>query len=102
MAFDLGDIDRRSKMRVANILTCLKWEKVGQQKYQGQRQVVWKPTTPPPGVEEVLEAESNSGQGISRPTIPTTPNCNNISENVFALKKEQENKVISIKECTSK
>ena len=89
-------------MRVANILTSLSWEKVGQQKYQGQRQVVWKPTIPPPGVEEVLQAKSKSRQGLSRPTIPSIPNSNTISENVFALKKEQENKVISIKECTSK
>ena len=37
MAFDLGDIDRRSQMRVANILTCLKWEKLGQQKHQGNK-----------------------------------------------------------------
>ncbi|MGK7896683.1 MAG: hypothetical protein AB4372_24460 [Xenococcus sp. (in: cyanobacteria)] len=33
MAFDLGDIDRRSQMRVANILTCLGWEKLGQQQH---------------------------------------------------------------------
>ena len=70
MAFDLGDIDRRSQMRVANILTCLKWEKVGQQKHQGKRQVVWKPTTPPPSIEEVLQAESKRQQGLSTPTIP--------------------------------
>nr|MDJ0747302.1 VapE family protein [Xenococcaceae cyanobacterium MO_167.B27] len=92
MAFDLGDIDRRSQMRVANILTCLKWEKVGQQKHQGKRQVVWKPTTPPPSIEEVLQAERQRQQGLSTPTIPSIPNSNIISENVLAEKKQQDNK----------
>ncbi len=91
MAFDLGDIDRRSQMRVANILTCLKWEKVGQQKHQGKRQVVWKPTTPPPSIEEVLQAESKTQQGLSTPSIPTTPNSNIISEEVKAEIREQDN-----------
>ncbi len=45
MSFALGDIDRRSQMRVANILTCLDWEKLGQQQHQGKRQVVWKKAT---------------------------------------------------------
>ena len=31
MEMRLGEIDRRSQMRVANILTYLKWQKVGQQ-----------------------------------------------------------------------
>ena len=92
MAFDLGDIDRRCQMRVANILTCLKWEKVGQQKHQGKRQVVWKPTTPPPSIEEVLQAERQRQQGLSTPTIPTTPNSNIISEEVKAEVMEQDNK----------
>ncbi len=92
MAFDLGDIDRRSQMRVANILTCLKWEKVGQQKHQGKRQVVWKPTTPPPSIEEVLQQQSQSQQGLSTPTIPTTPNSNIISGEVKAEITEQDNK----------
>ncbi len=78
-------------MRVANILTCLKWEKVGQQKHQGKRQVVWKPTTPSPSIEEVLQAEIKTQQEISTPTIPTTPNCNNISEEVKAEVIEQDN-----------
>ncbi len=91
MAFDLGDIDRRSQMRVANILTCLKWEKVGQQKHQGKRQVVWKPATPPPSIEEVLQAESKIQQGLSTPTIPTTPNSNIISGEVKAEVIEQDN-----------
>ena len=92
MAFDLGDIDRRSQMRVANILTCLKWEKLGQQKHQGKRQVVWKPTTPPPSIEEVLQQQRQSQQGLSTPTIPATPNSNIISEEVKAEVIEQENK----------
>ncbi len=92
MAFDLGDIDRRSQMRVANILTCLKWEKVGQQKHQGKRQVVWKPTTPPPSIEEVLQAERQRQQELSTPTIPSTPNSNIISGEVKAEVIEQENK----------
>ncbi|MDJ0534987.1 MAG: hypothetical protein QNJ70_21315 [Xenococcaceae cyanobacterium MO_207.B15] len=92
MAFDLGDIDRRSQMRVANILTCLKWEKVGQQKHQGKRQVVWKPTTPPKRIEEVLQAERQRQQGLSTPTIPTTPNSNIISGEVKAEVIDQDNK----------
>ena len=92
MAFDLGDIDRRSQMRVANILTCLKWEKVGQQKHQGKRQVVWKPTTPPPTIEEVLQAERQKQQGLSTPTIPATPLSNNISGEIKAEITEQDNK----------
>ncbi len=92
MAFDLGDIDRRSQMRVANILTCLKWEKVGQQKHQGKRQVVWKPATPPPSIEEVLQTERQTQQGLSTPTIPTTPLSNNISGEVKAEITEQDNK----------
>ncbi len=95
MAFDLGDIDRRSQMRVANILICLKWEKVGQQKHQGKRQVVWKPTTPPPSIEEVLQAERQTQQGISTPTIPTIPNSNIISGEVKAEITEQDNKKFS-------
>ena len=83
-------------MRVANILTCLKWEKVGQQQHQAKRQVVWKRATPPPGIEEVLQAKTQSQQGISRSTIPTTPNSNNISDSVKA-EKEQVNKKLEVK-----
>ncbi len=39
----------------------------------------------------MLQAESKSRQGISTPTIPTTPLSNNISNSVKAEKKEQEN-----------
>ncbi len=49
--------DRRSQMRVANIFTCLGWEKLGQKQHQGKRQVVWQRATPPPGLEEVLQVE---------------------------------------------
>ncbi len=79
MAFDLGDIDRRSQMRVANILTCLGWEKLGQKQHQGKRQVVWKKATPPPSVKELVKQQTQSQQGMSTPTIPT---CNNISDSV--------------------
>ncbi len=82
-------------MRVANILTCLKWEKVGQQKHQGKRQVVWKPTTPPKRIEEVLQAERQRQQGLSTPTIPTTPSSNIISGEVKAEVIEQDNKKFS-------
>ena len=39
-----------------------------------------------------MQAESKREHGISKPTIPTTPNSNTFSENVLAEKKEQENK----------
>ena len=47
--FDTGKIDRRAQMRVANILTSLQWKKVGQQKHQGKRQVIWQSTIPQKG-----------------------------------------------------
>ncbi len=89
MSFALGDIDRRSQMRVANILTCLNWEKLGQQQHQGKRQVVWKKATPPLGIAEVLRceasplgrAETQLQQELSKPTIPTTPSSNSKIEN---------------------
>ncbi len=81
MSFALGDIDRRSQMRVANILTCLDWEKLGQQQHQGKRQVVWKKATPPPGIAEVWQAETQLQQELSKPTIPTTPSSNSTIEN---------------------
>ena len=81
MSFTLGDIDRRSQMRVANILTSLDWEKLGQQQHQGKRQVVWKKATPPKGIAEVLKAETQLQQELSKPTTPTTPNSNSTIEN---------------------
>ena len=96
MSFALGDIDRRSQMRVANILTCLKWEKVGQQQHLGKRQVVWKPATLPPGVEEIIQQQSQSEQGIATSTIPTTPGSKNISDSV-KTEKEQQNKKVRVK-----
>ncbi|MDJ0679944.1 MAG: hypothetical protein QNJ18_08800 [Xenococcaceae cyanobacterium MO_167.B52] len=88
-----GDIDRRSQMRVANILTCLDWEKLGQKQHQGKRQVVWKKATPPPSVEEIINEQTQSQQGISTPSIPTTPNPNNISDSVKAKVKQEEKKL---------
>ena len=40
--YELGKIERRDQMRVANILTNLKWKKAGQKQHQGKRQVVWR------------------------------------------------------------
>ncbi len=74
MSFALGDIDRRSQMRVANILTCLDWEKLGQQQHQGKRQVVWKKATPPKGIAEVFQAETQLQRELSTSTIPSKPN----------------------------
>ena len=96
MSFALGDIDRRSQMRVANILTCLKWEKVGQQQHLGKRQVVWKVTTPPDGIAEVLQQQTQSGQGIATPSIPSIPNPNTTSDSV-KTEKEQVNKKVRVK-----
>ncbi|WP_019503808.1 VapE domain-containing protein [Pleurocapsa sp. PCC 7319] len=74
--FELNKIGRREQMRVANILQTLNWRKVGQKLHQGKRQVVWEEasTIPPFGIAEVLQGETQSQQGISIPTIPTTPN----------------------------
>ena len=94
MAYELGDIDRRSQMRVANILTCLNWKKLGQKQHQGKRQVVWIPATQRGNNEDVAENEkqqTGSQQGFSAPTIPTTPNSNNISGEVKPEVIEQDN-----------
>ena len=93
--------DRRSQMRVANILTCLGWEKLGQKQHQGKRQVVWQRATLPPGLEEVLQVEPQLQQGLSRPTIPNTPNSNKISDSVKTEVKQQQNKKLEIKSDTS-
>ncbi len=87
MEMRLGEIDRRSQMRVANILTYLKWEKVGQQQHQGKRQVVWELTKPPSDIAEVLQDETQSQQSSS---IPTTPNSEHSSET------QQNNKKLEI------
>ncbi len=93
MEMRLGEIDRRSQMRVANILTYLKWEKVGQQQHQGKRQVVWQLTKPPSDIAEVLQTESPSQQGSS---IPTTPNSENISASTQASEKQQKTEKLEI------
>ena len=54
-----GKVDRRSQMRVANILTNLEWKKAGQKQHLGKRQVVWKKAIPPldeKGIAQVLQA----------------------------------------------
>ena len=81
--YELGKIERRDQMRVANILTNLKWKKAGQKQHQGRRQVVWIPMPPLKlsDIEEVLrreasplgQPETQSQQEISIPAIPTTP-----------------------------
>jgi predicted P-loop ATPase len=69
-----GKVDRRTQMRVGNILTNLAWKKVGQKQHQGKRQVVWKPLTIPQlkteELERVLQPEPQIQQGLSIPTIP--------------------------------
>ncbi|MDJ0590013.1 MAG: VapE family protein [Pleurocapsa sp. MO_226.B13] len=57
--YELGQIQRRDQMRVANILTSLKWKKAGQKQHQGKRQVVW-----------VLPSQTHTQQEISTPAIP--------------------------------
>ena len=86
--FELGKIERRDQMRVANILTNLNWKKAGQRNYQGKRQVVWIPIPSPelPGIDEVLQPETSTESGLSIPTIPSTPNVN--SKNELALEKD--------------
>jgi predicted P-loop ATPase len=75
--FELGKIDRSSQMRVSNVLTSLKWEKVGQKQHQGKRQVVWRPATPDQTEqtvnEKVLQSENQLQQGLSLSTIPSIP-----------------------------
>ena len=81
--YELGKIDRSSQMRVGTILTNMGWKKVGQKQHQGLRQVVWQPTIPlppPQGIAEVLQPENVTPQGLSIPTIPTTPNQTNTFE----------------------
>ena len=73
-----GKIDRRSQMRIANILTNLEWKKVGQKQHQGKRQVVWRraskstiPQLDRESIEEVLQPEPQAVPEISIPTIPS-------------------------------
>ena len=82
-----GKIDRRSQMRVANILTNLSWKKAGQKQHLGKRQVVWrcadKLTTPPldeESIVKVLQAENNTVQGLSIPTTPSIPKDETVNE----------------------
>ena len=89
--FEVGKIDRRSQMRVANILTNLSWKKAGQKQHLGKRQVVWRcaiPLLDEKGIEKVLRREasplgqagSQTGQGLSIPAIPSVPNSKTTNE----------------------
>ena len=80
--FELGKIERRDQMRVANILTNLKWKKAGQKQYQGKRQVVWVPIPSPKSldIDEVQQPESQLQQELSIPTIPLIPNTESKNE----------------------
>ena len=72
-----GKVDRRSQMRVANILTNLSWKKAGQKQHLSKRQVVWRNAKPPldeKGITEVLRPKSQIGQRLSIPTILSVPN----------------------------
>lgn len=75
--FEVGKIDKRSQMRISNILTALKWRKTGQQQHLGKRQIVWIPATPTTPdqevLQEVLQPETMVYQESATPTIPTTP-----------------------------
>ena len=94
-SFELGKIERRDQMRVANILTNLKWNKVGQKQHQGRRQVVWIPIPPPKSniVEEVQQPESQLPQEISIPDTPSIPNTKNKSQ-LIKNKTEQSEKEV--------
>ena len=86
-----GKVDRRSQMRVANILTNLSWKKAGQKQHQGKRQVVWIRSIPSlneESIAEVLQPENKIEQGLS---IPTTPSVfNNKTTNIKSSKTEKE------------
>ena len=66
--YQLGQIQRRDQMRVANILTNLNWKKAGQKQHQGKRQVVWIPIPPPKllEIERVQQSETQLPQEISQ------------------------------------
>ncbi len=57
--YELGQIQRRDQMRVANILTAIGCQKAGQKQHQGKRQVVW-----------VLPSKTHTQQEMSTPAIP--------------------------------
>lgn len=86
-----GKVDRRSQMRVANILTNLSWKKAGQKQHQGKRQVVWKRAIPLLNEEsiallkdtashKVLQPENKIEQGLSIPTTPSIPNNKTVNK----------------------
>ena len=80
--YELGKIERRDQMRVANILTNLKWKKAGQKQHQGKRQVVWIPIPPPilPPLGEVQQPVTQSRAEISIPNTPSIPNTKSGSQ----------------------
>ena len=93
-SFELGKIERRDQMRVANILTNLNWKKAGQKQHQGKRQVVWIPTPLPKllEIERVQQPETQLSQEIS---IPTTPLSNTKTESQLTKNKiEQSEKKV--------
>lgn len=73
--YQLGQIQRRDQMRVANILTNLNWKKVGQKQHQGKRQVVWIPISPSNSsdIDQVLQPETKTEKELSIPTAPSVP-----------------------------
>jgi predicted P-loop ATPase len=97
--FELGKIERRDQMRVANILTNLKWKKVGQKQHQGKRQIVWIPTPPlkPIDVEEVLQSEIQPQSALSTPTIPSTHNTESKNKSFDSQVQQSEKKVVNTK-----
>ncbi len=79
-------------MRVANILTSLKCQKIGQQKYQSKRQVI--STIPPKRYRARYCTQSTqSGQGLSRGTIPATPLYDSKIQFSSQMKKHQEGEI---------
>ena len=100
---EAGKVDRRSQMRVANILTNLEWKKVGQKQHQGKRQVVWRRATPllnEESIAKVLRCEasplgqpkSQTGQSLSTPATPTMPKDKTTKEDGQQQGQETKNK----------
>ena len=77
--YELGQIQRRDQMRVANILTSLKWKKAGQKQHQGKRQVVW-----------VLPSKTHTQQEISIPAIPVESESKGIENHTDNSSQEPE------------
>ena len=108
--YELGKIERRDQMRVASILTNLKWKKLGQKQHQGKRQVVWRcdpassqdarerapipiPPLKSPDIDDVQQPESQLQQELSIPTTPLIPNTESKNELSSDKVKQTEKKV---------